>query len=536
MQPLVSIVIPVFNGSDYLRDAIESALGQTYRNIEVIVVNDGSTDGGATEVIALSYGERIRHFWKPNGHVASALNFGIARMSGDYFSWLSHDDMYHPDKVETQVRALERLGLRTVVYGDFETLDVATGAIRPMWLPDTPSEHFRWFLTANNSLHGCTLLVPRVCFDECGPFNEKLRTTQDYDMWFRIAGHFPFVHVPGIGVRSRLHPGQGSNQLRGIAMEECDTLLAGFVRDLTEEELRGATGESAARSYAVLAANLQARGFPRARDAALELAQVRLAGAPLAAALATRLAIAGQVRLGSGAQRLKRLGMALVQRSRRRFGELADLAPLSRSVKRKFSAIYRRNAFGGTESRSGEGASIGQTATIRRQIPLLLGELGVRTMLDAACGDFNWMRHTALPVDLYIGIDIVDEVIGEVARRHGNSSRRFLCLDIIHDPLPRTDLILCRDCLVHLNFADAKRALSNFKRSGARYLLTTTFANRDTNVDLKGADVWRPLNLERPPFNVPKPLRIINEGCTEHGGAFGDKSLGLWSLQDLNID
>ena len=83
---LVSLIIPVYNGSNYLREAIESALAQTYPCCEVIVINDGSTDQGATEAIALSYGERIRYFSKANGGVASALNLGLREMRGSFFS------------------------------------------------------------------------------------------------------------------------------------------------------------------------------------------------------------------------------------------------------------------------------------------------------------------------------------------------------------------------------------------------------------------------------------------------------------------
>ena len=104
--PKVSIVIPVYNGSNYLANAIDCALSQTYQNTEIIVVNDGSTDGGATEQVAMSYGDRIRYFSKPNGGVSSALNYGIANMTGEYFSWLSHDDAYSPDKVKCSVDLL----------------------------------------------------------------------------------------------------------------------------------------------------------------------------------------------------------------------------------------------------------------------------------------------------------------------------------------------------------------------------------------------------------------------------------------------
>ena len=102
--PLVSVVIPAYNASDYLAEAIDSALAQTYKNIEIIVVNDGSGDNGATEQVAVSYGDKIRYFYKKNGGCASALNYGINVMRGDYFSWLSHDDLYLPAKVENLLK------------------------------------------------------------------------------------------------------------------------------------------------------------------------------------------------------------------------------------------------------------------------------------------------------------------------------------------------------------------------------------------------------------------------------------------------
>ena len=90
--------MPVYNGANYVREAIDSALAQTYDNIEIIVVNDGSSDGGRTEEICLAYGDKIRYFSKPNGGVASALNLAVREMTGEYFSWLSHDDLYYPQK------------------------------------------------------------------------------------------------------------------------------------------------------------------------------------------------------------------------------------------------------------------------------------------------------------------------------------------------------------------------------------------------------------------------------------------------------
>ena len=109
-SPKVSIIIPVYNGSNYLRNAIDCALEQTYDNLEVIVVNDGSKDDGATERIALSYGDKIRYFSKENGGVSSALNYGISRMRGEYFSWLSHDDAYTPNKITDAIQTLISTG------------------------------------------------------------------------------------------------------------------------------------------------------------------------------------------------------------------------------------------------------------------------------------------------------------------------------------------------------------------------------------------------------------------------------------------
>ena len=121
-DPLVSIIIPVYNGTNYLREAIDSALGQTYSNCEIIVVNDGSNDNGETEKMALAFGDKIRYFSKGNGGVSTALNLGINNMRGDYFSWLSHDDLYTTEKIEKNVAAIKDSPMR-IVYSDYDSID-----------------------------------------------------------------------------------------------------------------------------------------------------------------------------------------------------------------------------------------------------------------------------------------------------------------------------------------------------------------------------------------------------------------------------
>ncbi len=199
-----------------------------------------------------------------------------------------------------------------------------------------------------------------------------------------------------------------------------------------------------------------------------------------------------------------------------------------------FTEICRRNLWAGGESVSGLGSALAETERLRRELPNLLTALGVRTILDLPCGDFAWMRHVDLGPIRYIGGDIVEDLITRNRAHHGQpgSGREFLTLDVTNDPLPTVDLVLSRDCLVHLSFANIFRTITNVKRSGSRHLLTTTFLDHRDNEDAADGD-WRLLNLERPPFNLPPPLACIVEGCTEQGGSYADKALGLWEVSSL---
>ena len=214
MAVRASIVIPVYNGANYLCSAIDSALAQTYPHIEVIVVNDGSTDGGQTDAIAKSYGERIRYICKPNGGVASALNAGIAAMSGDIFCWLSHDDRHLPEKTAKQVAEWERLGCRDLVLiSDYRLIDKQGGEITTVRLDHKMLESKPWYALLRGSIHGCSVFVPRRIFTDVGTFDESLPTTQDYDLWFRIIQRYRFVHMPEVLIESRWHSEQGSKKI-----------------------------------------------------------------------------------------------------------------------------------------------------------------------------------------------------------------------------------------------------------------------------------------------------------------------------------
>jgi hypothetical protein len=210
------------------------------------------------------------------------------------------------------------------------------------------------------------------------------------------------------------------------------------------------------------------------------------------------------------------------------------LAPMD--LKARFDYILRRNLWSSEESRSGSGSTRAQTATLRIALPRLLRELGAATLLDAPCGDFGWLSTTDLNVR-YIGADIVPSLVDENRRQYERfisttSAREFVCLDLTRDPLPAADVVLCRDCLVHLSYANIRRALANVRAGGAQWLLTTHFPRVEENYDIEDGD-WRPLNFELPPFGLPGPKQTILENCSEYGGAYDDKALCLWAVSEL---
>jgi hypothetical protein len=204
--------------------------------------------------------------------------------------------------------------------------------------------------------------------------------------------------------------------------------------------------------------------------------------------------------------------------------------PMSVARQKAFSDIFATRLWGEGESVSGPGSGVARASLFRTDFELLLRELGVRILLDAGCGDFNWLPSFDLKGIKVIGIDIVPELVSANRKRHPGV--HFRAADIVANSLPKADLILCRDALVHLNNDDIFRALANFRRSEANWLLTNTFIGRDKNEDIPTGG-WRPLNLRLPPFSLPEPSRIIDERCLGYDGVYRDKRLALWRRLDL---
>lgn len=192
-----------------------------------------------------------------------------------------------------------------------------------------------------------------------------------------------------------------------------------------------------------------------------------------------------------------------------------------------FKDIYESNTWGDSESASGTGSSLKATDHLRVQLPALLMKHNIKSMLDLPSGDFNWMRSIDLQRITYTGADIVPEIV-ERNQKYSDAQRRFVVLNLIEDNLPACDLILVRDCLVHLPFEQALKAVENIKRSPIQYLLVTHFPG-SANSDIPMGQ-WRPLDLCSKPFSFPAPLDVISENLP---GKYKNKTLALWRVKDL---
>jgi glycosyltransferase involved in cell wall biosynthesis len=564
ISPLVSIAVPVYNGSNYMRDAIDSVLTQTYSNFEVLVINDGSQDGSATEDIAKSYGDRIRYFSKPNGGVASALNLALEESKGEYFCWLSHDDIYLPEKVAKEMEKLLSLqDTNAVVFCDYAVISPEGKYLHGSPKPYSfPPHQATYHLILSQWLHCCTILAPKSLYIENGKFREDLPTTQDYDLLVKIGLKYPFVEISDVLLKARSHPEQGSllfghiEEIEHFFEENIPLLSAQYMsahftwRESVEAFL--ALGQQMRDRYfanAVLIVakqlihcetqraepeilwqaihQLTVHDYPNAHQHKNKLTnQISVPlykQNPLKIMARRILSPNAWITLRDWRDRIRQVLISVKQNTQPQEVQI-------KTASLNFEDIYKNNGFEGTESLSGGGSSLFQTRIIREEIPKLLKDLHIKHILDVPCGDWNWMHHLDITNFHYTGGDIVPMLIDKNNKVYGNEKCDFKYINIITGPIPKADLILCRDCLVHLNFRDGLAAIEQFRKSGAQWLLTTTFTERDNNIDLYDGNIWRPLNLEKYPYNLPKADRYINEGCTEGDGLFTDKCLGLWKL------
>ncbi len=808
LTPKVSIVIPVYNGSNFLESAIESALNQTYKNIEIIVVNDGSDDNGKTKNIAEKYLGKIKYFEKTNGGVSSALNLGISHMTGDYFAWLSHDDEFLPNKIEVQIKKIQDNNLNDdfVLFSSFEIFNAYTGVIAKapeMKMPQINSavDKYKWLLAIFESrLHGCTCLIPRSVFEKLGRFDESLKTTQDYDFFCRLlSSGVHFWMDDDCLIRTRHHEKQGTITLMGLHATELKEFFtqtinlfhnefASYSFHFVEKFLNILKARSQYEAYihllnswcstqcsndapplwlywecktgtvvpdyiylcwktvffhcsrdfriTIITPETLPKYLPNIdpcykklekiahradfirfnliyeyggiwldsdmvvlrslREVMDDIRDVGFAAMgykehnssevfPIISFLASNPGneIAGNM---VKAMKLKIIALQNVENRQPEWDEIGgylllevkklakaewkfyealeyfsfmpfwyenipllienDLEelyekiqprmfcqsltnsrdfeklsifnekdiltgnnllsnlfrisfsavhqyftgsikqecsimatthpPFMKLVKRYFKAAlslgawkrlvirifskpnslensttsnfpvmdvqtiftkaYKENIWNSTESFSGEGSTLSATNVIRSILPDLLKKLDAKVFLDAPCGDFNWMQHVDIPNVNYIGGDIVKEIVIKNQQTYGNDVRRFVELDIIRSKLPQADVMLCRDCLIHLSYEHINSFIKNLHASGIKYLITNTYPNRKENINIETGR-FRPVNLLLPPFNFPEPIKLYLEGCAEDSSEteqlYSDKSIGVWLVSDI---
>ena len=240
--PKVSIVIPVYNGAKYIRFAIESALAQTYKNIEIIVVDDGSTDN--TEEIVRSYGAKVSYIKKKNGGVSSALNLGIKQMTGEYFSWLSHDDTYEPNKIEREMDYLienNYVRKKIIVFSDYYLINTKGKIIGESRKDCKEIAEKPEYIFLKGHINGLSLLIPKKAFETYGGFDTQLICTQDYVKWYEMSKTYKFVHIPELLVSTRWHAKQVTNSNPLVTKEGNDFYfkLIDDVKKKRREELEG---------------------------------------------------------------------------------------------------------------------------------------------------------------------------------------------------------------------------------------------------------------------------------------------------------
>jgi glycosyltransferase involved in cell wall biosynthesis len=206
---LVSIIIPVFKNVNLLRDSLSSVINQTYDNIEIIVIDDGSNEYNKILIICKQFKKKVKIIrFKHNKGVSSALNKGISISKGKYINWLSHDDLFYPTKIEEQIKSLKG-NINKISATNFIIWDYEKNLYTNSKLKKKDFVNFNDKILIRDIYNFCTFLIPKVLFRK-NLFNEKLKYVQDYDMMLKLSkkAHFSFLNK-NLFI-SRKHSQQGS--------------------------------------------------------------------------------------------------------------------------------------------------------------------------------------------------------------------------------------------------------------------------------------------------------------------------------------
>jgi glycosyltransferase involved in cell wall biosynthesis len=618
---------------EYLREALETILAQSYRNFRLVVIGDGAPSDVLDVVREVTSGDpRVEIVVKTqNEGVSRALNTGFSHLvkfeSIEYLTWISSDNVYHRTFLEKLRHALADappgVGL---AYSCFRTID-PSGNLKPL---DDPAA-FRAFQSQPKSglidagFVGVSFIYKKKYAMLVGGY--RMEPVEDFDYWLRLtevcdmryvpedlmdyrenaplsisksirssrAGHRRWRHAFNLARQEARMRRAIANQATVIVplrrgtkrpIENLELLLdqpwsdyvvwlidlgmePSLLAELKEVDdprisYERTSGDEMAALRRLLhdvqtPLTLLSRDaqFPpnldpsqaynkrwwsspfgelyRTDDLRVRLAVHRLILlTPLVLAYRVYRFVGARVfaRIRTVRSRLAYVRSRLSQLKTRvsRFWRLT-VHERRQSSKREaiFQKAYEDNFWGNEYSLSGPGSTLESTERLREFLPRFVAKVGAESLLDIPCGDFQWMKNVPLGAKYY-GADIVLPLIEKNRAAFGDRGE-FLHLDLLKDCLPAVDIILCRDCLVHMSFREIRKALRNIKKASPRFLMTTTFPDRSANFDIVTPD-WRPLNLRAPPFNFIEPLEQIQDFADsqiDHAG----KYIAVWCVQDL---
>jgi glycosyltransferase involved in cell wall biosynthesis len=590
-SPKISVIMPVFNAEKFIHEAIESILNQTFTDFEFIIINDGSTD--KTQSIILKFDDsRIKLYNNEfNKGLVFSLNKGIQYARGKYIARMDADDISLPDRLKLQFDYLNlNKSIGVVGSNYFYINEYGIKGNRS----NLPNDHIliSWMLFFCVPIAHPTVMMRASVLDFTNGYDSLIVTAsrekysaEDYNLWIRLLDFTMIANIEEPLLLYRIH---GKNVsyinsketiLNGILIDyefikkhinkkieirivEC-IWFSNFsdVKEIIQTidliiDLLLYHNNKYGKSLVVIS-----DAFNKLNSICLNNQKVIVSAKDSDIQDIFKL-ISNFYSLFNNDKRylnklisdlyLKMSYFSFERKFKLKFLFISKWLKVEDKVhnstvfkkmnpqefrkkndlKGYFTDIFLNNSFHGTSSISGSGSDLQQTQIIRNEIPKLFEKYKIKSFIDAPCGDFFWMQHVNLDNIKYLGIDIVKELIKENNKKFNNSQRKFVCKNIITDKLPAADIILIRDCWVHLSTNDIFSCVKNLKRSKIKYLLTTSFTDIVLNSELD--DIWRPINLELSPYDFPKPLEIINEDCTEDEGKYKHKSLILWEIASLS--
>lgn len=237
----ISVVIPVYNAEKFIESCIDSVLNQTYDDIEILVINDGSTD--STELVLKKFENKIKIIDKENGGTASALNMGIKHMTGEWFKWLSADDILKTDAIEKLVFQIQKLGKQAkncILYSNYDLIDKDGKTIDVF---EEPNNNYLSSFQKNVILldhyygNGTTSIMHKSIFDKCGMFDETLGYKDDYEFWLRccLLYNYELYLVNENLAQYRIHDSQLTKKRYDDALEKIDFIKTQIINQLSKD-------------------------------------------------------------------------------------------------------------------------------------------------------------------------------------------------------------------------------------------------------------------------------------------------------------